>query len=470
MNMRLLIFLMIILAQAMAGKVSAANLAVPEEEDVVLVEPAAPTCLKTLPYESDWKSNWFISLQGGASAFVGSPMGCADLWGRTVPAAGANVGKWLTPMWGVRAGWKGPEFRNSLLDDHRFMMCHAEIMYNTLGRIGQNSEGISSWELSPYIGSGMAYNGDGGRHPFALNCGLVAGYRLCDRIRLQMELSMISTFSDFDGVGNPDRLGDNMYSALVGLSFTVGRSGWRRVIDAAPYMSMNDALRQRCSLLQDEKERLSSQHEDDERVIGELKKILEIEGLLNRYGDRLGGREYASAGYPRNDYSGLNSLRRRMRNPERTDVPDIQSAITAQDGGYSLLCKSSDAESTVCSNESHHYTSDGRECLGAPVCFFFELNVDTLTEQAQHVNLDELARVATSYGLSVKVTGAADSATGTRAINDSLSAARARYITSQLERRGVDKTKITTVSEGGTSRYVPQEANRYTRVEMIRDD
>lgn len=101
-----------------------------------------------------------------------------------------------------------------------------------------------------------------------------------------------------------------------------------------------------------------------------------------------------------------------------------------------------------------------------PIYFFFALATDTLTEEAQHVNLDELARVAASYRLAVRVTGAADSATGTRLINDSLSASRAEYIASQLASRGVDRTMITTVSEGGTGRYRPQEANRYTKVEL----
>ena len=73
-----------------------------------------------------------------------------------------------------------------------------------------------------------------------------------------------------------------------------------------------------------------------------------------------------------------------------------------------------------------------------PIYFFFALATDTLTEEAQHVNLDELARVAASYRLAVRVTGAADSATGTRLINDSLSASRAEYIASQLASKLID--------------------------------
>ena len=44
----------------------------------------------------------------------------------------------------------------------------------------------------------------------------------------------------------------------------------------------------------------------------------------------------------------------------------------------------------------------GRECIGAPIFFFFELGTSHLTDPSQLVNLDELARVAKKYGLKLK--------------------------------------------------------------------
>ena len=55
----------------------------------------------------------------------------------------------------------------------------------------------------------------------------------------------------------------------------------------------------------------------------------------------------------------------------------------------------------------------GNECIGSSIYFFFELGTARLTDVSQLINLDELARVAKKYGLSVAVIGAADSATGT---------------------------------------------------------
>lgn len=33
-----------------------------------------------------WRDGWFLHLSGGVSAFVGSPIGCDDLFGRIKPA------------------------------------------------------------------------------------------------------------------------------------------------------------------------------------------------------------------------------------------------------------------------------------------------------------------------------------------------------------------------------------------------
>ncbi len=83
------------------------------------------------------------------------------------------------------------------------------------------------------------------------------------------------------------------------------------------------------------------------------------------------------------------------------------------------------------------------------------------------LNLDELARVAKKYGLSVKVTGAADSSTGTPILNGSLSTLRADHIVAELEKRGIPIERIVKVSRGGIADHVPVEANRHTKVELF---
>ena len=204
-------------------------------------------------------------------------------------------------------------------------------------------------------------------------------------------------------------------------------------------------------------------------AIAEMKKILEIEGLLEQCGnlfDKLNEDAMSTEnnGYPKNDYSGLNSLRARLMNKgypidgDSTGVDKIGNAPLRYRyhycGGDSISINSYLAD-----------ISNGK-CLGSPIYFFFRLGTSTLTDSSQLINLDEIARVVKEYGLVVKVTGAADSATGNAVINNQLSENRADYILRLLEQRGVDNKKILKVSEGGIDRFNPDEANRHTKIEL----
>ena len=107
----------------------------------------------------------------------------------------------------------------------------------------------------------------------------------------------------------------SLLSLSAGLTYTIGRTGFRKVIDAKPFMLDNAKLRETCRELYEANTRLSNQNARDARALAELKKILEIEGLLNRYSN-LFDPEYDKSGlkrFPINDYSGLNSLRARLR-------------------------------------------------------------------------------------------------------------------------------------------------------------
>ena len=109
---------------------------------------------------------------------------------------------------------------------------------------------------------------------------------------------------------------------------------------------------------------------------------------------------------------------------------------------------------------------EGKEPVGAPIYFFFNLGTDELTEVSQIINIDEIAKVAKIHSLKVKITGAADSATGNDAINNSLSHQRADYIKRLMMDRGVSSENIQTVYDGGIDDYQPFQANRQTCVSL----
>ena len=107
---------------------------------------------------------------------------------------------------------------------------------------------------------------------------------------------------------------------------------------------------------------------------------------------------------------------------------------------------------------------DGKIFVGSPIFFFFKLAKDELTEQAQIINIKEVANTIKKYGLCARIVGAADSQTGTAYLNEKLSQKRAEYIAKLLKENGVGEDRINIQFRGGISVYEPQTGNRNTCV------
>lgn len=376
-----------------------------------MLVPIKPTYLTNVTTMAGWNSNWFLEVKGGGSAFLGSPIGCGDIFDRVMPVMQLGVGKWFTPAVGVRLGYQGLKFKNADLQSMSYQFIHANFMYNLTHNLQCNEDGLSKLDVIPFVGLGMIRNSsttpgylltDGestGNHPFAFNYGVELRYLLCDRLHLVCELSGMTTMKNFDCVGTSSKLGDNMLNLSVGLSYTIGKKGWKKVIDARPYISQNKYLLDRYAALQSAKIR----EEDD---------------VNNHAVDK-------------NDYSGLNSLRYRMSH-------------------YG----NGDGEPSDTLNQSSTIT------IGTPVYFYFKLNSTKLVDASQLSNLDEIARIAKEQNLTIHITGAADRATGSEKRNRHLSVERARYIGKQLMKRGVEKNCLEATSLGGISKFSPKEANR----------
>ena len=62
-----------------------------------LFQPLQPVYLDGVVVPRTGSGNWFVSVTGGATAFLGTPLGCEDLFGRVKPSYNLAVGKWFTP-------------------------------------------------------------------------------------------------------------------------------------------------------------------------------------------------------------------------------------------------------------------------------------------------------------------------------------------------------------------------------------
>jgi len=400
-----------------------------------------PTYLKEVAVPSAWSSNWFVGVSGGTSAFVEKPHGKGNLFDRMKPSLAIEAGKWFTPETGGRLSFQAFQFKDASKNVRDYKMVHADFLWNVTNSFVKDHATTQRWGFIPYAGIGQ--------------------YRLTKRLAVNMELGGATTFRDFDGVGASNKFGDNLFTLSAGLTFNIGKVGWKEVVDAAPYINQNKWLADYTNDLLARNQKLSKAHAEDANAIAEMRKILEIEGLLKAYADRLtyyaDSTEYRI--YPKNDYSGLNSLRARLAHKDWNGMGKPKTSRSLE---YSFSVSDS-----VSWNKYVAEMTGGTKCIGSPVFFFFKIGTAQLVDVSQMANLDELARIAKAYHLKISVVGAADSATGNDGINNPLSKSRADYITQQLVARGIDKSMIISKSKGGIDKYSPIAVNRHTAVRLF---
>ena len=435
--------------------------------------PMNPTYLKNVSEAANWGRNWFIEIKGGASAFLGSPIGCGDVFDRITPALQVGVGKWFTPTIGGRVGFQGLTFKNAEFKSMKYQLYHADLMYNLTSGLRQNEYGLSLWDIVPYVGVGLIHNADwsdpcscgsgsDGSRPFAFTYGLEIGYRIGNRVKFVAGVSGLTTAQNFDNMGSSIKFKDNMLTVSAGLSITLGKAGWKRVVDATPYIEQNAYLKDYISYMKDENIRLQK---------------------------KMSGENEMQTVYPKNNYSGLNSLRARL-SEKKSSTQESKSGndgIAENSADYAEIglvdahvptgnCQS-DSLLSAGQNISDDLMSESNNALDSlaisghskisvrvPVYFFFQLNSDRLVDESQIVNLDDIAKISKVHNLKVTISGAADRATGTQSINQELAKRRARYIAQMLVDRGVPESLIHLHSFGGIDKYKANDSNRFTVV------
>lgn len=105
--------------------------------------------------------------------------------------------------------------------------------------------------------------------------------------------------------------------------------------------------------------------------------------------------------------------------------------------------------------------------IGPPVFVFFHMAGAVLTDESQRINVEMVADLAKHRNLYVRVTGAADAATGTLERNAAVAQVRAEYVAGILRERGLPDDQIEVRSVGGIEEYTPVTANRNCKVELF---
>lgn len=212
------------------------------------LQPIQPVYLDGVVLPASLTGNWFVSIAGGTSAFLGTPLGCEDLFGRLKPSYSFAVGKWFTPSVGARINYSGVQFKDGTLSNQDYHHIHADLLWNVLGCRYARQEQVR-WNLAPFAGVGLLHNASNGNNPFTVSYGVQGEYRISKRVSAMLELSGTTTFQDFDGYGRPNRLGDHMVSLTAGFTFHLGKVGWKRAVDATSYIRQNEWLVDHANIL-----------------------------------------------------------------------------------------------------------------------------------------------------------------------------------------------------------------------------
>ena len=196
--------------------------------------------------------NWFISLGGGTSVYMGDQNGDADFGDRLNWNASLSIGKWAFPYLGFRLQVDGGPFknffnwRNELTQfDYTYANAHLDLMYDITNHWAPYNE-KKIVRFIPFVGAGYAYRPTKEQYGFnakksespTINMGVQIPFRLGNRVDLFLEGQYRLLNEQF----NRNKMGheeDRLVSALLGLNFKLGRTNWE-VIEPMDYDLLND--------------------------------------------------------------------------------------------------------------------------------------------------------------------------------------------------------------------------------------
>lgn len=374
-------------------------------------ENEIPTQKYSVATNSFW-ANWFVQVGGQFNAAYTNEeqLGNKNPFSTDRGTFGFEVavGKWFTPVIGLRTKFQGIWSKAVVNTDnhhaYKYWGIQEDVMFNLSNAFcGYNEKRF--WNIAPYVGIGYmqrmkstdnAEDGSSYREP-SYNVGIYNSFRINRRLAAYLDVWALAVEGSFDGFnaqpnGTNDwrthekthcRYWDKMVGVSVGLNVNLGKTiGWNKVPDVDALMAMNkeqlDALN------------ASLKEQQDENA--------------------------------------------RLRN---------------------LLANQKPAE-----------TKTIKEFASTPVSVFFNINKSTIASRKDLVNVKELAEYAKANNKKIVVTGYADSKTGTTSINNKLSEARANTVANELVKMGVSRDNIIIDHKGGVNDISPFSYNRRAVVKL----
>ena len=194
------------------------------------------------------RSNWFISVAGGANVLLAEDDYRADFKDRLNFAPQLSFGKWFNPYTGFRAqftggnlhGFSGPSDNLRMLHN-KYVGVHADLLWNVTNYWGCYNED-RVFDLIPWIGVGYAHRFENQGYKVSnvptMNAGILTAFRLSNRIdlNLEMQVAMMPEYFDrFEGGAEMDAIA----TLSAGLSVKLGTTNFA-VIEPMDYALVND--------------------------------------------------------------------------------------------------------------------------------------------------------------------------------------------------------------------------------------
>ena len=248
-------------------------------------QQADPTLKYSVATNSFW-SNWFIQVGGDYNIWYSNQEhgrrldngGNYNFLSKQRRSFGGSVaiGKWFTPGIGLRTklqGFNSKKIGAVGVTSQHFWSLNEHIMFNLSNLfMGYNPERV--WNISPFIGGGMARNMSVNRYVMQLSAGINSSWRLCRNLDLYAEAGWNRMEDNFDGnemaqlsnahYGRGWEDKDNHLYAEIGLTFKLGKATWNKTPDV-------DAIK---ALSQSQIDALNSQLNDLNTENGKLRKEL----------------------------------------------------------------------------------------------------------------------------------------------------------------------------------------------------
>lgn len=310
-----------------------------------------------------FSNNWFITVDGGAGVYFSSFDDHRKFTDRFAPAADIYVGKWFSPIIGLRLGasWmqnkglsNGP-VAGSLLDEYR-PDGYYKTLYNQVGPAADVMINLTNWWCGykpNRMYNAIVYAGAGGY--FTLNndwhtlrdtnlfgrVGFINSFNVSKRVALSLDIRATLMDGHADNAYNHV---DKMFGSLnayLGVTFNLGKTNWSApVVPVCPPAENCDALRARLSAAEARVADLERQLQDclnrkPEVVeaepealatiyfpIGVSRLTREDKNIVNAVADVLkadASKKYDVNGYA-DTYTGSDAINNRLRNQRAGNV------------------------------------------------------------------------------------------------------------------------------------------------------